>query len=147
MSDPVDDLSEGQKKCLRLVAQGMSSKEIAKETGLSPPTVDTYLRQAMAKLGASSRREAARIVREREQSQNLISQSPAIAEPPQDREPMASTGKGGGRRWWRLPPVGGSFNDLSGSEKSLEALRVAIVGAVTVLALSLIIAGLFQIIR
>lgn len=56
------NLTEGQKTCLRLVGRGMSSKEIAQETGLAPQTVDTYVKAAMAKLGASNRRDAARLL-------------------------------------------------------------------------------------
>ena len=43
----VAKLSEGQLDCLRLVAQHLSSKEIAVELGISPHTVDQRVRQAL----------------------------------------------------------------------------------------------------
>jgi DNA-binding CsgD family transcriptional regulator len=49
--------------CLRLVARGMSSKEIASELGIAKTSVDTYCNRARAKLGVGGRHEAARLVR------------------------------------------------------------------------------------
>src|SRR4051794_12030891 len=71
LSNPVSTLSESQKICLRRVGSGMSSKEIAIETGWAPQTVDTYIKAAMARLGASNRREAARLLAHAELSQKL----------------------------------------------------------------------------
>lgn len=147
MSDPVRDLSESQKKCLRLAAQGWTSKEIAQVTGLSWRTVDTYLTDATATLGSAGRRQAARLFVEMERSEKLQSQSGGLVTATLDQERSYPSGEGGWRRWLRLPPVGGDVNDLTWSEKCLEALRVAAVGAATVLAISLAIAGLFQILR
>lgn len=53
-------LNDGQRQCLRLVLAHLNSKEISRELGVSPHTVDQRLRQAMRSLGASSRFEAAR---------------------------------------------------------------------------------------
>ena len=133
--------------CLRLVARGMSSKEIALQTGFAPDTVDTYLKQAMAKLGASNRRDAARRLVEYEQSQKLVYQSRPLAAPPKPADRFPTTDMKGWRRWTRLPPVGGGVHDLSWSQKSYQVLQVAIVAAVVLLALSLVIAGLFYILR
>ncbi len=58
----IDQLTARERDCLRLVARGMSSKEIALTLGLSPLTVDGYLKEAARTLGVSSRREAARIL-------------------------------------------------------------------------------------
>lgn len=55
-------LSEGQLLCLRLVAQHRTSKEIARELGISEDTVDQRIASARRKLGAQSRAEAARIL-------------------------------------------------------------------------------------
>lgn len=145
--NPPANLPEGHKACLRLVAQGMSSKEIAKQTGLAPLTVDTYLKQAMAKLGVSNRRDAARRLIELEGSQNFGSPSPALAEVETQPDPTFRTGKRGWRQWMRLPPVGGGFHDLTWSQKSYQVLHVAVAAAIVLLALSLTIAGLFQILR
>lgn len=53
-------LTRRQGQCLNLVHQGMTSKEIARQLGLSPSTVDNHLREAIVRLGKSNRQEAAR---------------------------------------------------------------------------------------
>ncbi len=58
----IEQLTARERDCLRLVARGMSSKEIALALGLSPLTVDGYLKEAVRTLGVSSRREAARVL-------------------------------------------------------------------------------------
>lgn len=75
----IDQLTARERDCLRLVARGMSSKEIALTLGLSPLTVDGYLKEAARTLGVSSRREAARILAAHE---HLSPQAPET--PPQN---------------------------------------------------------------
>jgi hypothetical protein len=48
--------------CLQLVADNLTSKEIAAHLGISPHTVDQRVRKALRKLGAQNRRQAARLV-------------------------------------------------------------------------------------
>ena len=143
MEESGTTLSEGQKACLRLVAQGMSSKEIAKALGLTPQTVDTYVKTSMARLGVSSRREAARIVAASDISQKLGSPSASLAEPAPGPQ-LGSTGTTGWLSWVRPPPVGGGFHDLNWSQKTYQALLVAVISTAIVTALALVIAGLFQ---
>jgi hypothetical protein len=145
--NPAPSLPEGHKACLRLVAQGMSSKEIARTTGLAPLTVDTYLKQAIARLGVSNRREAARRLLEIEGSQKSGSPSPELAPAGPGPAVNLEAGMKGWRHWVRLPPVGGGLHDLTWSQKSFQVLHVAVSAAVVLLALSLAIAGLFQILR
>jgi len=57
-------LTPQERECLRLVAQQRSSKEIAQALGISKASVDTYCNRARAKLGVTSRREAAQLVLE-----------------------------------------------------------------------------------
>ena len=147
MDDAWLSLSEGQKTCLRLVARGMSSKEIAKETGLTPQTVDTYVKAALARTGASNRREAARQLVAWELSQQSGSPSAAIAAPSPQADDYVQTGAKGWRGPLRLPPVGGGFHDLNWAQKSYQALLVAVVAAAVVVALALAIAGLFHTFR
>jgi DNA-binding CsgD family transcriptional regulator len=59
-------LTEGQKDCLRLVDDLLTSKEIARKLGISPFTVDQRLDAARRKLNAPSRKTAARIYLELE---------------------------------------------------------------------------------
>jgi DNA-binding CsgD family transcriptional regulator len=55
-------LTPKERECLRLVAQQCSSKEIARELGISKASVDTYCNRARAKLGVDSRRAAAQLL-------------------------------------------------------------------------------------
>lgn len=52
-------LTPGQRACLDLVDEHATSKEIARQLGISRHTVDARLRQAMQILGVATRREAA----------------------------------------------------------------------------------------
>ena len=56
-----DELTDGQKECLRLVAAHYTSKEIARKLGISRFTVDQRLDAARSKLSAANRKEAALI--------------------------------------------------------------------------------------
>ena len=90
----VDKLNEGQRDCLRLVLGHLNSKEIARELGVSPHTVDQRLRTAMRILGASSRFEAARTfaaVDPEPSYQPLIYQLSAIEPGGENREQGASS--------------------------------------------------------
>jgi DNA-binding CsgD family transcriptional regulator len=137
-------LSEGQKACLRLVAKGMSSKEIAKALGLTPQTVDTYVKVSMARVGASNRREAARMLVAAEASLKSGSPPGDLAERDPGGDQLAATGTTGWLSWVRPPPVGGGFHDLNWSQKTYQALLVAVISASVVIALALLIAGIFQ---
>lgn len=64
LDDRIARLSDMQKRCLRLAAEGRSSKEIAPLVGLTHQTVDQYLYRARIILSAENRREAARIFAE-----------------------------------------------------------------------------------
>ena len=76
-------LGEGQRDCLRLVFQHRTSKQIARELGISSHTVDQRLKAAMRILRVSARVEAAQILAAYEQGnlyQPLVHQSPDIAQ-------------------------------------------------------------------
>jgi two-component system response regulator DesR len=60
-----DPLSERERQVLRLAADGRSTAAIAAELHLSDGTVRNYLSEAIGKLGAENRVEAARIAREK----------------------------------------------------------------------------------
>jgi two-component system, NarL family, response regulator DesR len=59
----MDPLTDRERQVLRLAGEGMASGDIASELGLSDGTVRNYLSEAISKLGASNRVEAARIAR------------------------------------------------------------------------------------
>lgn len=52
-------LTEGERRVLDLVAQGLTNRQIASRTGLSEKTVKNYVSDILAKLGLSSRTQAA----------------------------------------------------------------------------------------
>lgn len=58
-----DPLTDRERQVLRLAGEGMSSGDIAASLRLSEGTVRNYLSEAISKLGAGNRIEAARIAR------------------------------------------------------------------------------------
>lgn len=60
-----DPLTDRERQVLRLAGEGFSTAKIHVELGLSEGTIRNYLSEAISKLGASNRVEAARIARER----------------------------------------------------------------------------------
>jgi two-component system response regulator DesR len=63
-ADP-DPLSDRERQILQRAGEGRSSAEIAADLRLSEGTVRNYLSEAIAKLGATNRTDAARIARTR----------------------------------------------------------------------------------
>jgi two-component system, NarL family, response regulator DesR len=63
-SEP-DPLTDRERAVLRLAGEGQSSAAIGSALGLSEGTVRNYLSEAIGKVGAENRTEAARIARDR----------------------------------------------------------------------------------
>jgi two-component system response regulator DesR len=63
-SEP-DPLTDRERQVLRMAGDGQTSAEIASSLRLSEGTVRNYLSEAISKLGAGNRVEAARIAREK----------------------------------------------------------------------------------
>jgi two-component system response regulator DesR len=63
--EEADPLTERERNVLRLAGEGRSSAQIAQELHLSEGTVRNYLSEAIGKLGAANRVEAARKAREK----------------------------------------------------------------------------------
>ncbi len=59
----LDPLTDRERQVLRFAGEGMASGDIAAELNLSEGTVRNYLSEAISKLGAGNRVEAARIAR------------------------------------------------------------------------------------
>ncbi|WP_321474352.1 response regulator transcription factor [uncultured Paludibaculum sp.] len=60
-----DVLTERERQVLRLAGEGATSSDIAYKLSLSEGTVRNYLSEAISKLGAANRVDAARIARQR----------------------------------------------------------------------------------
>lgn len=76
----IDSLTAQQKRCLALVGDGLTTKEIAHELGRSQRTIDEHIEKAVAKLGAPSRQRAAAMLRRHETS--------AVPAPKEDPYPV-----------------------------------------------------------
>ena len=60
-----DPLTEKERKALRLASQGLSTQAIAEQLFIAPGTARNYLSEAINKLHASNRTEAARIAHQK----------------------------------------------------------------------------------
>lgn len=63
--DEPDPLTEREREVLRLAGEGLTSAEMAKKLFLSTGTVRNYLSEAIGKMGAGNRVEAARLARQK----------------------------------------------------------------------------------
>jgi two-component system response regulator DesR len=63
--DDNDPLSDKERKALKLASDGLKTSEIADKLFLSQGTVRNYLSEAIAKLNATNRVDAARIARQK----------------------------------------------------------------------------------
>jgi DNA-binding CsgD family transcriptional regulator len=77
----LQDLTEKQKACLRLVSENYSSKEIGRRLGITHHTVDQRLRTATNNLGVDSRFEAARLLAAFEKHEQPMSEA-YVYQPP-----------------------------------------------------------------
>jgi DNA-binding CsgD family transcriptional regulator len=142
VDDSLAQLSDAQIACLVLVSNGKSSKEIAKDIGLSPQTVDQYLSKAANILHASNRRDAARrfVALGGLEFRKSEFKPGGVADPRNLASLVPSTQQGGWSQaqkrlaWW-LPPIGGDRHDLGPSETILTILRISIFTAGAVAAL------------
>ena len=154
-------LSEGEKQCLRLVAQGFNSKEIARQLHVSEHTVDQRVRTSLRKYGVASRKEAARLFVSGEQGhgqngayQPLIYQPEPLASDPEPASSLAQPDRPDDEQTGQEtllrrilafgPPLGGSTNELSTDGRILAMIRAAVLTGVGVITLLLLISGAFK---
>jgi len=151
LNELLETLSPAQRECLRLVAKGRKSKEIAKITGYAPATVDIYVSKAARALGVKSRREAALLfVRwEGEKDIKLIfpishRHAPVDYRESADDKPVPRADKTTNRfqrlvsELVSLPPTGGRKNDLSIEGRLAAALKIAFFSALVLVAIALV---------
>jgi DNA-binding CsgD family transcriptional regulator len=137
-TNPLDQLNEGQRSCLRLVLGHKNSKEIARELNVSPHTVDQRLRVAIRVLDASSRFEAARKFAEidpeplpAEAYQSLIYQRPDVAETVIGGDIAIAAEHPADSLRWPLPSYRGERNQLTTAERLGWIIVIAIGSAVS----------------
>lgn len=146
--ESIEKLTDRQKDCLRLVAQGFTSKEIGRLLALSPSTVDNHVAAAVQHLAAPNRGAAARELVEQELRQKLPRQPQMLAPSGQNANLATDTGDAVGsrnaRQLFGLPPVGGKRNDLDGTSRTLRILQIAVLATASVIALTILVSGFFR---
>ena len=147
-SDNLGRLSERQRQCLRAAARGYSSKEIARQLGLSPSTVNNHIESAKKLVDAADRGEVARALVDFETGHKMPSdpQGLFIAANAATLSPLRTAANQEGTTWdlLRPPPVGGPENDLTGIQRSFHILQIALMSVIAIAAMSLVIAGLLH---
>ena len=168
------DLTDGQKDCLRLVDDHLTSKEIARILAISPFTVDQRLDAARRKLGAPNRVEAARAFAAIDQgilSERLVYHPSALAtglsganlgEPSNLVEqvngvtPAGDYAASGNFRFQQkgllsavfsilpVPPIGGPRHDLQKRSVVQYSMNVALYSAVIIAMLIIILTGVMR---
>lgn len=146
---PYDALNAKQKECLRLVSEGLTSKQIAPRVGLTHESVNTYVKAAARLLGAPNRAVAARMLLEHEALPKGEFPSQPVEPAPQLSETEATDGLSRSPRSAPLiggimasvPPIGGSVSGLTAGEKVAAMLRAALFMSAVVATLILLIVG------
>ncbi|MDP3661169.1 helix-turn-helix transcriptional regulator [Phenylobacterium sp.] len=101
-ADRVELLTPRERECLRLVDQHLSSKQIARELGMSKNSVDTYCDRARRKLGVDDRYAAAKLLAARERDPAVLiasghdairTDSPEFSWPDEDASGEAAYGR------------------------------------------------------
>ena len=119
-------LSERQLECLTQASEGMSSKEIARQLGIAPSTVDNHIQTAIGKLDVPNRQQAVLLIdRLRRRT------GPKI--------PLKDGANPSEKRL--LPPLGGADNHASVPTRLLRIGTIAVLAIMVVLAVLLSIAG------
>lgn len=123
-----DRLTSRQASCIALVAKGCSSKEIARELGISPSTVDNHIATAMHIVGLANRAALANWY-----SENCESDASIIHDEQRRRNNRESNIR------ISLPPMGGSRNSLSLMERVFSALQIITVSVMAASSLILVV--------
>lgn len=140
-------LSDRQRQCLELVAEGCTSKQIAREFDLSPSTVDNHLSAAVERMGMTSRAEAARALHNATSGEvdftSALHERPAPFEGPAPL-PLARDTDRQSTSLLRPPPIGGAENRLSLGRRYFHVVQIALLGTMAMTAVVMTIAGLVQ---
>ncbi|HEV2570019.1 helix-turn-helix transcriptional regulator [Sphingomonas sp.] len=134
----LDQLTEAQRECLRLVYAHHNSKEIAEIVGISPSAVDKRIERAVQILGVTSRFAAARMLAAKE---GFPAYEQTTSEP-FDLPPVPSISRtAGDEPWWLvrrllgMPPTTGSGGEARNTLTKGQRLGV-IVGLIFLISMS-----------
>jgi DNA-binding CsgD family transcriptional regulator len=152
MADESVELTEGQKACLRLVDDHMTSKEIGRSLGISHFTVDQRLDAARRKLNAATRKDAAKIFAAIEQ--RTISEPFVYETQDLERGQYTASQNGLPKRMGRvvakiaarvsIPPIGGERHDLSPKDIVVQSLNIAFFSTVAFAFVVAVLTGTFR---
>ena len=131
-----EGLSARQAQCLALASKGMTSKEIGREIGIAPSTVDNHLRIAAAKLQVGNRRQAIRQLADAQGfTEALIQDGPDHAGSPEYAAGQTSL----------FPPLGGAENKLPWRARLIMVMRIALAGTMALAAITTTSSGIVSI--
>ncbi|MEO0032848.1 MAG: hypothetical protein RIS94_2606 [Pseudomonadota bacterium] len=128
-------LTQRQSDCIALVARGFSSKEIARELGISPSTVDNHVASAMHLFGFSSRAAIGRWYldyRESATTAEVVGEAAAVTESSDSQSYFRVA----------IPTLGGIRNSLSMKERLFAIGQVMIVATMVTSAAASFVLGL-----
>ncbi len=132
-SENVASLTEAQRQYLRLVASGMTSKQIAQKVGGSHHTINVQIGIAMRILGATSRHQAAVLLDtiDRTGSYEASHEPPAVADPVMGDESPPTEVVPAGYQHWPIPVATKArpTNTLSAAQRIAWVLVIATVVA------------------
>ncbi|MEP2235496.1 MAG: helix-turn-helix transcriptional regulator [Alteripontixanthobacter sp.] len=135
MAEPRQGLSARQTEVILLVGKGLTSKEIAREIGISPSTVDNHVKAAVDRIGARNRFDAFQRVHLSKEDSNGEPMHLDFAELPKDK-PFSLL---------RLPPLGGRPNHLSPTIRLFHVVQIAVILSIGFSAAILTIAGVVHV--
>lgn len=104
MTAPVELLTPRERECLRLVHAHLNSKQIARELGIQPATVDRHCENAARKLNAIGRVDAALLLARQLQNDSVSGSPPIVSASLADHPGVAKGGADEQNR--RLHPRG-----------------------------------------
>jgi len=133
-------LTERQADCVARVARGLSSKEIARELGISPSTVDNHVASAMHQYGFSTRAAVARWYMEQV---NDASPTPLL-----DNETLLIANTvSKPNKVFAMPPLGGGANTLTLKQRFFSVSQVVIVSIMVASSVITFVLGLIFLLK
>lgn len=133
-------LTARQSACISLVADGLSSKEIARELGISPSTVDNHIATAMRQFGFPNRTAVAKWYAEYRDSAYRENQAHNAGDGVELSNRLSNIGV-------PIPTMGGIRNTLKLKERLLAVAQVAIVSIMVASATAMFVLGLIFLLK
>ncbi len=148
-----DPLTGRQKECMLLLQDGLSSKQIARELGISPRTVDQHISAALENLGDHSRLEAVSLLHDQELVEVSEGTEPPQA-PSRDKRqhhlsPLPRPSEVYRRSGYLpiFPPIGGGVNAASTKDRIIWIIRIGILSLMLTCLAVVFILGLSEMVR